>query len=56
MNKAIAEAESFKVMDDHRISIQEFCQRYETDPVKGLTESEAEKRLQLYGENKLSQR
>jgi hypothetical protein len=45
MQKAIGETEKYKTMDDHRISLDEFCKRYGTDINKGLTEVESKKRL-----------
>mmetsp|Transcript_30058 Transcript_30058/g.42255 ORF Transcript_30058/g.42255 Transcript_30058/m.42255 type:complete len:1053 (-) Transcript_30058:74-3232(-) len=50
-----------KKIDDHRLSLQELCARYQTDfdfenpkESKGLTGSEASKRLTQYGLNQLT--
>jgi hypothetical protein len=38
MNKSIEEAEKFKKIDDHRITLDEFAKRYGTDLKIGLSE------------------
>jgi len=37
-DKALMQAEKIKTMDEHRIDLKEFCTRYGTDAVNGLTE------------------
>ena len=44
-NKAIQLAEKFKMMDGHKISLEEFMHRYGTDDKMGLSSDEAERRL-----------
>ena len=43
-NKAI-QLEKFKMMDGHKISLEEFMHRHGTDDKMGLTSEEAERRL-----------
>lgn len=56
MNKSIEEAEKFKKIDEHRIPLKEFCERYYTDLENGLTEKQAEDILRIDGENKLTEK
>ena len=46
-------AEYMKSLDDHRITLQQFCQRYETDAKIGLTSDEAQRRLAKHGPNEI---
>ena len=55
-NKAIQLAEKFKMMDSHKISLEEFMHRHGTDDKMGLTPEEAERRLTINGPNKLSEK
>jgi sodium/potassium-transporting ATPase subunit alpha len=56
MNKSIEDAEKFKKIDDHRITLTEFCKRYGTSLETGLSEAEAADRIAKEGENKLSEK
>ena len=55
-NKAIQLAEKFKVMEDHKISMKEFEEKFETSAKNGLTDAQAEKKLAENGPNKLSEK
>ena len=39
--------------DAHKLTVEETCAKYKTDLKKGLTSSEADKRLQEFGPNEL---
>lgn len=44
------------MMDDHKISLKEFEEKYGTNAKAGLTDEEAAIRLQKNGPNKLSEK
>jgi hypothetical protein len=54
MNKSIGDAEKFKKIDDHKIPLEDFVKRYNTDLKNGLTEAYAAQKLLEVGENKLA--
>lgn len=43
-------------MDDHKITLDKFAEKYKTDLKNGLTSEEAEKRLIQDGPNKLTEK
>lgn len=42
-------------MDDHKIPLTEFAERFKTDLEKGLTDQEVEARLEKDGPNKMTE-
>lgn len=43
-------------MDDHKIPLDKFCERFKTDAKRGLTSEEAERRYLQDGPNKLTEK
>lgn len=56
LNQNIQNAERFKNMEDHRITVEEFEVKHGTNKDRGLTDEEAARRLKEEGENKLTER
>ena len=55
-NQAIQLAEKFKLMDDHKIPLKDFEEKYGTSAKSGLSDEEAARLLLKNGPNKLSEK
>lgn len=53
MNRGISLLEKYKHMDQHRISLGQFAEKYTTNIRDGLTEEQARNRLNIDGPNEL---
>lgn len=53
---AVSGTENFRTMTEHIVTVEELCDRLETDPINGMTEEKARMKLATIGPNRLSEK
>jgi sodium/potassium-transporting ATPase subunit alpha len=56
MGDALKKTEALRLVDDHRIPIEDLCKRLNSDKVKGMTTAAAEESLKKHGYNELTKK